>query len=164
MKDFPSWLPHMISIDGEWTKVLALLYGIFEKDFKQMQRFFEGRPIWWDRRVLGNEKYEEGFWHLITVTHVKTGQRLLEPRRAERLPWCGPTISNSNDGAVKVWDYREAKGHVRTYLWLEYWDYVVILEKRKQQKGEIAFLITAFLVDWDSSRRNLKGKFSRREL
>jgi len=63
---------------------------------------------------------------------------------------------------VKVWDYREAKGRIRTYLWLESFDYVVILEKRKQRIGMVAFLITAFYVEGESRKRSLTSKYSKR--
>jgi len=82
----PDWLPEIVSVDGEWDQVLARLYNIFDTDFKQTKRFFEGRPVWWDRRILAGNHYEEGFWHLITKTDQSTNERLLDPRRAERLP------------------------------------------------------------------------------
>lgn len=74
------------------------------------------------------------------------GGRTFDPRRAERLPWCGLTISNSKDPFVTVWDYMEGGGRIRTYIWLETLDYVVILEKRRQRIGTIAFLVTAYHV------------------
>jgi hypothetical protein len=110
------------------------------------------------------ERYEEGFWHLITRDDRVVGERLLDPRRAERLPWCGPTISHPNDVSVRVWDYKEGGGRIRTYLWLEILDYVIILEKRRQRGGEIAFLITAYHVDGESQRRNLNRKFANRRV
>jgi len=164
MIEKPAWLPDIVPVNGEWPLVLARLYAIFDGDFTQVQRLFEGRTIWWDRKVMSGERYEEGFWHLITRTDQKSGDRLLDPRRAERLPWCGPTISHSDDDPVKVWDYREGSGRLRTYLWLEAWDYVVVLEKRVQHKGEIAFLVTAYHVDGDYGRRSLQTKYARRVL
>ena len=158
----PKWLPEIVSVNGEWKTVLARLYAIFDADFKQTRREFEGRPVWWDQKVLPGERYEEGFWHLITRVDETVGERLLDPRRAERLPWCGPTISRTRDAAVKVWDYREGSGRIRTYVWLENWDYVIILEKRPQRVGEVAFLITAYHVDGESRRRNLRGKYANR--
>ncbi len=154
----PHWLPSIVTVDGEWNDVLSMLYGIFDRDIKRARRFIQGKPVWWDRRILEGEQYEEGFWHLISKDDQKTKDRLFDPRRAERLPWCGPTISNADDSAVKVWDFKEASGRLRTYVWLEDWDYVLILEKRAQKIGEIAFLITAFYVDGDSKKRDLRKK------
>ena len=146
-------------MNGEWEEVLRRLYQIFDQDFRKSGCAFEERQVFWDKRVAEG-KYEEGFWHLITKTDRQTGERLFEPRRAERLPWCKPTLTNPRDSAVKVWDYREGK--TRTYVWLEHWNYVIILEKRKHRIGEIAFLITAFFVDGDSSRRSLRRKYKAR--
>ena len=157
----PAWLPHIVKVDGLWEEVLSRLYCIFTMDFIEVQRTFEGREVDCDERKL-DEKYEEGFWHLISRTDPSSGERFPDFRRAERLPWCGPTITNSTDKAVKVWDYREGSGRMRTYLWLEDWDYVVVLEKRRQRRGEIAFLITAYHVSGASTRRNLQRKYGER--
>lgn len=72
-------------------------------------------------------------------------------------------IRNSHHDAVKVWDFRERNGGLRTYLWLEEWDYAVVLEKRPHRIGEIAFLITAFYLGFPRSRRNLARKYQERE-
>ena len=162
MDYMPEWLPETIPVDGEWHGTLSHLYRIFECDFKETRRFFQALPVRWDTTILPGECYEEGFWHLITGDNHQTGERLFEPRRAERLPWCGPTITNSQHEAVKVWDYQEGKKRVRTYIWLESWDYVIILERRQTRKGGIAFLLTAFHVDGPSRRRNLLRRYENR--
>ena len=160
----PDWLPDIVSIEGEWEKVLAKLYKIFDHDFRQTGCCFKDRPVWWDRRKLDESPYEEGFWHLITQLDHNQKERLFEPRRAERLPWCKPTIMNCSDLEVKVWDYKEARGKIRTYLWLENWDYVIVLEKRQLSGGRnIAFLITAFYVEGKSTRKSLQRKYEKRE-
>ncbi len=162
MTQKPTWLPALVSISGEPNQVFARLYKIFEADFKQTERALEGVSIRWDNRILEG-KYEEGFWHLITKQDQEAKERLLDPRRAERLPWCGPTITNAKDSVVKMWNFREANRRLRTYLWLEAWDYVVILEKRQQSGREIAFLITAFYVEGNSTRKRLRDKYAKRE-
>jgi len=49
------------------------------------------------------------------------------------------------------------------YLWLENWDYVIVLEKRQLRGGRnIAFLITAFYVEGERTRRNLRRKYESR--
>ena len=155
----PAWLPELVSVDGEWDEILPKLYRIFSNDFIKIKTMLEQRPVWWDRRVLDDGGMPEGFWHLISKLEEKTGKRLFDPRRAERIPWCSPTINHCNDLQIKMWDYLEFSGRRRTYLWLETWDYVIILEKRKHQMGEIAFLITAYFVDGKHSRNRLKEKF-----
>jgi hypothetical protein len=159
----PDWLPAIVSVSGEWEQVLVRLYSIFNRDFRQKGCRFGDRPVWWDRRKLEGSPYEEGFWHLITKTDRRLKERLLDPRRAERLPWCKPTIVNSNAPEVRVWSYKEAKGEIRTYLWLENWDYVIVLEERQLGGGRnVAFLITAFHVGGESTRGSLRRKHESR--
>jgi len=158
------WLPAIVAVDGVWEGVPSRLYQIFELDFKMTRRYFDSLPVWWDRTYLPGECYEEGFWHLITKNIHRTGERLFEPRRAERLPWCGPTVSNSHHQVVKVFDYREGrKRRLRTYIWLEPLDYAIILERKQMRLGRVAFLITAFYIDGESGRRRLQRKFENRD-
>ncbi|RJP82591.1 MAG: hypothetical protein C4522_02965 [Desulfobacteraceae bacterium] len=159
--NIPEWLPEMAMVDGVWEEVCAGLYAIFQKDIVKGGRVYKNRPVWWDRRVVDGE-YEEGFWHLISVDDNELQERLFDPRRAEKLPWCGPTISNSDDGFVRAWDYQEGRKKIRTYLWLEPLDYVIIMEKQKKGGRDIAFLITAYHIDGDSTRRRLMRKYQNR--
>lgn len=159
----PTWLPDIINVNGEWSQVIQILYRIFETDIKQTQRFIDNLPVWWDRNIQTGEIYEEGFWHLITKEDYAAKVRLPDFRRAERLPWCGPAISNASDPIIKIWNYKEDAKRVRIYIWLEQFDYVIVLERRKQRFGEIAFLITAFHIDGESKRRNLQQKYKNRE-
>jgi len=153
----------MVSVSGEWDTMVAKLYSIFDHDFRQTGCSFQRAPVWWDQRKLDGSPYEEGFWHLITKLDYAQKERLFDPPRAKRLPWCKPTIVNSGAPEVKVWNYVEAKGRIRTYLWLENWDYVIILEKRRLSGGRrAAFLTTAFCVGGKSTRRNLQKKYAKR--
>jgi len=157
-----TWLPSMVSVEGTWFEMVSRLYGVFVSDIKEGRPCFETREVWWDRRILPGENYEEGFWHLITRTEHDSAERLLDNRRAERLPWCGPTIDNSDDVALRVWDYEEGTRKVRTYLWLEEFDYVIILEKQTKGFRSVAFLVTAFHVDGESRRQALRRKYNAR--
>lgn len=163
MSQRPDWLPDIVGVDGEWVEVLSRLYQIFETDFIKVQRSLGALPVCWDIHVLPGGKYEEGFWHLISKDDKETKERLFDPRRAERLPWCGPTISHFDEIAVKVWVFKEPNKRLRTYLWLENWDYTIILEKRGHIIGPVAFLVTAFFVEGESTRRNLLKKYEKRE-
>lgn len=159
----PSWLPATVSVNGPWEQVLKRLYSIFERDFVIGKCRFQDMPVWWDRRTTSGDFYEEGFWHLITKTDRHSGERLFDPRRAERLPWCNPTLTHCDDPEVKVWDYQESNGKLSTYVWLENWDYIIIVRKLRQNLGNIAFLVTAYSVDYNSTRRNLRAKYEKRE-
>ncbi len=155
----PDWLPQMLSLQGEWESILKLLYSVFEADFRNDHPKFQGKRLQWDRIPDDKYGYEEGFWHLVTRDDKTTGARLPDFRRAERLPWCRPTIDHSDDAMVKVWDYREKGKKIRTYLWLDLWDYCIVMEKRKK----VVALITAFYIDGDSKRRNLSRKLANKE-
>lgn len=158
----PTWLPPIININGEFDQVTERLYSVFRVGIKEARLTLRGLPVWWDRRIVQGSQYEEAFWHLITRKDLGTEERLLDPRRAERLPWCGPIISNATDGALKTWDYREGREVVRTYVWLEHCDYVVILEKRHLRFGDVFFLVTAYHVDGRNQRRILQNKYVKR--
>ena len=157
-----SWLPEILNLDGEWTITLRRLYELFSNDFITTKRFLDNHEVIWDTRKI-DSGYDEGFWHLISKTDQHIGDRVPEFRRAERLPWCGPCITNCKDATIKMWDYQEGSGKTRTYLWLENWDYVIVLEKRNIRKQDKAMLITAFFVEGDSTRRNLQRKFIKKK-
>lgn len=165
MTTAPSWMPDMVIVDGDWNIIFAQLVKIFDMDFRHGGCSFEGRPIWWDRNTeeWAGGYYEKGFLHIITRKDYAIGERLFDPRRAERLPWCAPTICNASDTNILVWDYREADGKRNTYIWLQAWDYAIILQKRPSKKfGEVAFLITAFYVDGKHKREDLQRKYAQR--
>jgi len=153
----PAWLPALLDTDGVWEEVISRLYRVFEKDFILDQCHFNDRLIIWDQRKLVG-KYDEGFWHLITKLDNSIGDRFLDTPRARRLPWCKPTIENSTDNFIKVWEFLESSGRVKTYIWLENFDYLVIVQERRN----VFFLVTAFHVDGDASRNRLKSKYDRR--
>jgi hypothetical protein len=163
MKLPPSWLPPLIDVNGDWDSIEKRLYDVYERDFKQQVVLVNGVEIRCDQRILPKEKYEEGFWHLVTRTDQRTGERLFDSRRAERLAWCSAILRHATDPEIKMWEYIEGNGKIRTYLWLEQCDYVVIVERRSTRTGAIAFLITAYHIDGDSRRRNLKQKYDRRK-
>lgn len=156
---YPDWLPDAISITGDWDQDLANLYKVFESDIKGQRLFFRGVRVIYDGRIV-EAPYEEGFWHLITKTDQRTKERLFDPRRAECLAWIRPTLINCDDEAVKVWVWKDDKGRRRTYLWLEAFDYVIILESRN---GRTYFLVTAHDIDGEGRRRQLKTRYENRE-
>jgi hypothetical protein len=158
----PAWLPGMQDCSGVWADVVVILFAVFDNDFRSASPRFQGLPIWWDRRIEIGEKYEEGFWHLITRDDPLAG-RVPDFRRAERLPWCQPTLRHDTEPEVSIWSYKEGGGQIRTYVWLRDFDYVVILQRRSTRRGDVMVLVTAYYVDGPSSRRSLDRKRVNRE-
>ncbi len=159
--EMPAWLPAMLDTsygtDKEWDRLIARLYEIFERDFIRIQCHFEELRVVFDNRKIGSP-YEEGFWHLVSRDDKRINDRLFDPQRARRLPWCKPTIENSRLKDVCVWNFLEKNKRTNTYIWLVDLDYLVILQRRKN----VVFLVTAFWVDGDASRKALRKKYGKR--
>lgn len=157
----PLWLPAILNLDGSWERTIEKLHEIFQRDFIAGKPTLGTIPVWWNNRKLDG-RYEEGFWHIITEVDHNTGDRIPDFERAKRLPWCAPTIINWSDPSVKCFDYTEYDGKVKTYIWLEQWDYVVVLIKRNGRLGMVAFLVTAYVIGGKSSREKLRKKYDDR--
>src|SRR5512145_867965 len=107
MKQPPAWLPTLIDVGGEWQEIVKRLYAVYEQDFKHNTASLNGLTIFCDRRILPDETYEEGFWHLVTRTDQRTKERFFDPRRAERLAWCRAVLHNIQEPEVISWVYCE---------------------------------------------------------
>lgn len=165
MMDTPAWLPGLASLTGPVDDVVSRLYAVFHRDIVRGNLQLRGAPVWWDRRpreVFGL-RYEETFWHLVSREDKDTGGRELDPPRAERLPWCAPTVRNSTDRAVRIWDYVRPDGLTSTYVWLYEMDYVVVLRRRPHKTGDIYFLVTAYHLDGPGRRRWFESNYARRQ-
>lgn len=161
MSTKPDWLPEMFPLDRISSETLGDLYNIFYNDFTLGKPKLDTKPVYWDQIKKDGDKYEEGFWHLVEKLHQGEEERTFDSNRAERLPWCAPSIINFNDKIIKFWEYKESEKRIKIYLWLEDFDYVIIFQKRQFRFGEVAFLLTAFYVDGDSKKRNLRTKFEK---
>lgn len=165
---YPVWLPDKISVNGDWNYILDCLYNVYSRDFLIDQLKLNSVSIVVDRTLedFAGDKYERGFLHLITRIDHAVNQRLFDPRRAELLPWCNPIIKNAADGSVKCWLYKEGDGKVQIYLWLEEFDYVIILRKQYRKKGDekidVLLLVTAYYVDSNYTKGKLETKFNKR--
>jgi len=102
---------------------------------------------------------ESIFWHLTHREDKKTGERLPDMRRCERLPWIKAVIENRDKPELLNWDYKEGDGSVKTYLWLKQLDFVVIM-KRYRDGGRR--LVTSFYVDYPHKRKKLYKKYKKK--
>ncbi len=158
MAFLPNFLPPLLNLDGEWKEILNKLYRVFEKDFKKRKLFYQNLRVIYDNRKNSNN-IEEAFWHLVTKKNKKHG-RLIDYNRAKRLPWVRPIIENYNNPEINDFNYLEGFGGIRKYLWLENYDFVVILEKKINK--EYIILVTDFYVDYNWKKKDLERKYQKR--
>ena len=156
----PVWLPGIFLMSPWSTQLMETLYALFLRDFVQAPMYYNGNQIWFfpekerDKELI--------FWHLVEREDPpKSGNRVADFRRSERLPWARPMLDNVGDTAILNWDYEEGDGGIRTYVWLQDFDYLIVM-KRYENGGRR--LITAHYVDYESKRRKLLTKYGKRLL
>jgi hypothetical protein len=157
----PDFLPPILGLGGSWEEILERLYSVFARDFKSGTVKHRDLEVLYDKRILTDSKgKEEGFWHVVSRFDPKTGDRLIDYRRAERLPWARPLIESIERPEIKVFDYIEGskdKG-VRRYIWLEKYDYILILQRKKK----IFYWVTAFYLDTMWKKEDMRKRFEGR--
>jgi len=160
MADQPDFLPPMINLDGTFEEIIERLYEVFRKDFMENRAKHLRRNVAYNGII--NEYSQgkvEGFWHVITCDDSTTATRLIDYRRAERLPWSKPLMENPYHGEIKFFFYDEGDSRkgIRHYIWLERYNFVVVLQRRKSHY----VWVTSFYVEkW--TQRNLQRKFEKR--
>ncbi len=161
------WLPPELDLNGStYTQIIAKLYNVFQMDIKCGNLFFSGTKVGYrpgyEQNGMG---YEKIFWHLIQKEDG-SGERLPDYSRAKKLPWFRPTVENYRDSRVKAWDYQEAekKKGVRTYVWLEGFDYLIVLQRTylRNKNIDVMNIITTFHIDGASYRKSILGKWEKR--
>jgi hypothetical protein len=161
MIKIPDFLPPILDLRGTWEEILERLYAAFCRDFKKGTVHHRGMRIIYNNRVLpdGCNK-EEGFWHVVSKEDRRSGERLIDYRRAERLPWARPTMESPERSEIKVFDYDNGTKDigVRRYIWLAEYDYVLILQRKKKA----LFWITTYYVDSEGRRRDLSRRYEKR--
>ncbi len=161
MCDTPSFLPPLLNLDGEWADILDRLYRVFSRDFKETQTYHRGLKIFYDGKIKDDgQGKEEGFWHVVTKKDENTGERHPDYGRAKRLSWAKPLMESPEISEIKVWQCNTGMGRkrIRTYIWLEKYDYVIILQQNKQT----FYWVTAYYVDSNGRRGYLRQKYRER--
>lgn len=157
MNEVPSFLPPMLNLDGDWDTILSRLHAVFVRGFKESRTYHRGVKVIYNGTIkadgLGKE---EGFWHVVSRLDNNTGERLIDYPRAKRLPWAKPLMESPERPEIKVWQYSEgtADKGLRTYIWLEHYNYALILHR----KQNVFYWVTAFYVEsW--KQRDLRRRY-----
>lgn len=148
------WLPKLECFDdyqNSWEVYQEALYTIFKKDFIDGHPSFRGQQVNIRRHPIEFGK-EEAFFHTTCQDYSKSGERIPDFRRCERIRWvrafienyqCDSSLCIACDG-IKIWEeaYQNKK---RVHILLEEERYMVVVEPR----DSYCLLITAFYFDHD---------------
>lgn len=156
----PDWLPPKIILNGATTQDdYSTLYAVFTRDLLNSTLSIDGYDVFLDMskdEYLTN--YERSFTHMVTRRNG-SNIRVIDYKRAEKLPWVRPVIDNYQAVEVTSFWFDHPTEEV-LYLWLRDYDFVVILKwlKSRSRKGKI--LVTAYSVD-KGERRKWEGRFKK---
>lgn len=129
----PHWLPDIIPLEdygGDWERYLEAVFECFQRDFKDRELRFRGKPV----RTSYHPAYENkdySFWHLMQEGKVED-ERTPDLRRCERIGWIRPVIENAGDTQIRVWENerpRRRGNERRVLLWLNE-EFLVVLGDR----------------------------------
>lgn len=149
----PDWLPpisRLEDFEGDATKYLAHIFSLFTRDFITTAPTFKGKKVFYDKR--NDNGKPAAFGHITTEDDRNTKQRELSLRRCERIAWIKAIIEHANDPLVLVWEKEQKTSKrraIRTYLFLEQENFLVILQEIKYGH----YMITAIYVDNPNQKR-----------
>lgn len=169
------WLPEMASVNPWKEATYEMLYEIFCRDIRDASLKYAGHDVWIFPTM--EDRKEEIFWHLTSrkkkaekiprrkrkffpVEQEDTErERLPDLRRCERLPWVKPLIEHLTEPEVLAWNYEEGDKTIKTYVWMQDYDFVVIMKKFPDSKRR---LITSFYVDSEHKKNDFLRKYANR--
>ncbi len=155
--NYPEWLPELFPVNPWTAETYEQLYEVFCNDFIESQPRYKGQNVWFfPEKEDGKEKI---FWHLTSREDSESGGRLPDPPRSERLPWVRPMLEQSEKPEILTWDHEEGDGSIKTYVWLEHFDFVVIMKKYPDGRRR---LVTAFWLEYGNAKRKLRKKYKRK--
>jgi len=153
----PDWLPDLLCVSPWKNDTYDTLYKLFKLDFLKSCPLYMGKKILIPKeKEYGKEKI---FWHLTSKYDKKTGNRIPDLKRAERLLWIKPIIEKAGKSGIKDWDYPEGSNVIKTYVWFGSGNFVVIMKKLNRDRR---LLITAYYTDYNNARIKLDKKFRNR--
>ena len=157
------WLPALVTLEdsqGDWFRYAELVYSYFYADFVRSRPSYEGFRLRLKRHPVVQGK-EWTFWHLIQDGPIEP-DRTPNLRRCERIRWPRPIVEHCDDDGLMIWEETRERSEIRVHLWFETEDYVVVLARRGVgTSDEYMLLWTAYVVDTNHSRRNLRKRFER---
>jgi len=157
----PAWLPPMLTVMPWQSDTYEALYAVFCRDLRRGDLSYLGFNVWFYPNTEEDGK-EAIFWHLTSRLDKSQDPpvRLPDLRRSERLNWIRPMIFRCPCGAGDLldWDHLEGDGAIKTYIWIQQHDFVIILKKLPDGRRR---LITSCHLD-NHEREKMRKKWERR--
>jgi hypothetical protein len=148
-----SWLPDLVKYDPATLldKYYDEVYSYFKDDFIHSRPVFQNKAVGLQVEPIVNGK-EQTFHHI--TTEGEEPNRTISIPRCERILW-NKSIIEANHFAIKIWKARYPKNQLRTIIWFEEKDYVIILREAR----EYCVFITAYPIDYNHTKRKLRKSY-----
>jgi hypothetical protein len=97
---------------------------------------------------------EQTFHHI--TTEGEEPNRIISVPRCERIRW-NKAIIESNYVGIKIWRAKYPKNQLRTIIWFEEKDYVIIL----REANNYCIFITAYPIDYNHTKNKLRKSYEK---
>jgi len=141
-------------------------YEIFRDTLIMQEIKFNDMPVKVREMPMEDNKVQ-GFFHIISEENKRNKIRLYKDERVKYIPFIAKMITEfhkcqnctENCSKIKVWTapYLGKESVLRTKIFFEEYDYIVILEKRKTYYQ----LVTAYVVDRKDRREDLLKEYQK---
>lgn len=127
--------PELLPFDGDWERYEERVYEMFLDTFVRAEVRFHGVKVKAQYRPETRGK-GYSFWHVVSEAphsgNRNEEDRIPDLRRCERIAWIPWAIEHASNGAegFSWWENRRGRD-TRVVIWVEAWDFVVILAKRR---------------------------------
>lgn len=148
---------------------ITSLKRIFKRDIEDNSEFcFRTKVIRPIAKEDGKTSMDTLFHHLITRKMIdekgkKLKTRIFDIHRSQRLHWIKFHTEEKKQDKVNIFSCKEridGKDRIRTYIYDIEESYVIILEP--QRKGLDYYLLTAYYINEESEKQNIKKKSKRK--
>lgn len=155
----PDWLPRELNIRSSIHDDYRYFHEIFVRDLSDLSDIkIDGKGVYIDRgKDNFRPEYERGFMHF--VTRGEKDNRIIDYARARKLNWILPVLTHYKEPEVKAF-WSKGPRDRSLYLWLEDFDFLIILKDWKGSKNRgTRVIVTSYSVD-KSYRKVLRKRFS----
>lgn len=152
------------NMENDWQQYETKLYQIFCRDLKSNSLYFHGKEVHIRYQPMEFNK-EEAFFHVTCQDYKKSGDRVPDFRRCERIEWIREFIeaADSNSGIefngkqyhLKIWP-EQVKNDLRYHILCEELRFIVVVAERDRY----CLLITAFYFEHDHSLQKKVKKYN----